>query len=151
MQLEDVVRSLLGVLPTGKKGSPAPGLTRDQALEARPVRNPSLEWQELEDGEVEVLLTRRQDLTGRILGWAFMVPTSRPVRLDEVGATVWQHCDGQHTVADLVKVLAAKYQMGKREVELSLVEYLKTLGKRGMVAFVVPEELAAQAGRKSKS
>lgn len=124
---------------------PQGGLTRDQAMAAWPIRNPSLKW-EAADDVVAIHLPRRQDWTGRMLGFFFMVPESRPVQLDEVGSFVWHHCDGEHTVSEIADALAREYQLNRREAEVSLTEYLQTLGKRGMVAFAVPREVAEAAG-----
>lgn len=123
-----------------------PQLTREQAMGARPIRNPSLQWKVNDEGNAVVVLPRRGDWSGKALGWLFMVPAQKPVELDEVGSTVWEHCDADHTVAEIVDVLASKYKLNRREVEVSLTEYLRTLGRRGMVGFVVDKEIAREAG-----
>lgn len=117
-----------------------PKLTRKQALLARPVRNPALKWEQLDNGEVRIILPRRDDGIGKVLSVLFYVPKSRPVSLDVVGASVWQLCDGEHTVDDLVEALMDEHRLHRREAEVSLTEFLKTLGKRHMVAFIVPTE-----------
>jgi len=123
----------------GLTGGRAP-LSRDQAFEARPVRNPQLKWRVNDNDCVEVVVPRRKDLLGRTLGFLFFVPQSRPVTLDEVGTRVWHLCDGERTVQQIARVLSDEYKLGRREVEASLTEYLRTLGKRGMVGFLVPRE-----------
>jgi len=64
-----------------------PQLTREQAMGARPVRNPSLQWKVNDDESVVVILPRRGDLSGKALGWLFMVPEQKPVELDELGSS----------------------------------------------------------------
>jgi len=115
-------------------------LSREQAFQARPVRNPRLKWRINDEECVEVVVPRRKDLFGRVMGFLFFVPETRPVTLDEVGSRVWHLCDGEHTVGDIARTLAEEYKLGRREVEVSLTEYLRTLGKRGMVGFLVPKE-----------
>lgn len=129
-----------------KLRTPQPQLTRQQAMGAYPVRNPALQWQVNKEGNVVVVLTRRGDIQGKALGWLFMVPESKPIELDEVGTDVWHYCDGDHTVGELVALLAEKYKLNKREVEVSLTEYLRTLGKRGMIGFMVDQKVAEEAG-----
>lgn len=125
---------------TGLKQKSQMPLSRDQAFEARPVRNPALKWRINEEESVEVIVPRRKDLFGRAMGFLFFVPESRPITLDEVGTRVWHLCDGEHTVGDIVQTLADEYKLGRREVEVSLTEYLRTLGKKGMVGFLVPKQ-----------
>ena len=121
-------------------GGGKPEITRDQAFEALPVRNPDLKWRLNDQDCFEVVVPRRRDRVGRIMGFVFAVPESRPVVLDEVGTFIWHRCDGEHTVEDLVEALREEYKLGRREVELSLTEYLRMLGKRGMIGLLVPED-----------
>lgn len=129
-----------------------PSLTRDQALLARPIRNPDLKWRASGDGEVTVTLPRRRDWVGKLLGFFFYVPDSRDLTLDVVGARVWELCDGEHTVAAMVEALAQEHRLHRKEAEVSLTTFLRDLGKRGMVAFAVPREFlepkAAEPDRK---
>jgi len=37
---------------------------------------------------------------------------SRQLQLDEVGSFVWQLCDGEHSMNDLVETMMAKYKLG---------------------------------------
>ncbi len=138
MRLPSVVTSILERVGLKRK-SPMP-LSRDQAFQARPVRNPSLKWRINEEEIVEVIVPRRKDWFGRVMGFLFFVPESRPITLDEVGTRVWHLCDGEHTVEDLIQTLSDEYKLGRREVEASLTEYLKMLGKKGMVGFLVPKD-----------
>lgn len=123
------------------RGQPSePSITRRQALSAYPVRNPDVTWRELESNEVVVTVKRPSKATWRIISWLFYVPESRDISLDEVGSFIWQLCDGEHSVADLVEALVKEYKLGKRESEVSLTTYLRDIGKRGLIAFLVPEE-----------
>lgn len=126
------------------------GLTRDQAMAAWPIRNPALKWRSNDEGQVAVDLPRRKDWIGGMLGFLFMVPETKPVVLDEVGSFVWNLCDGERTVNDLVTALCQEYKLNRREAEASLTQFLQMLGKRGMVAFAVPREVAEAAGLKGK-
>lgn len=130
----------------GLKKPEAPPISREQAMRALPVRNPSLQWRETDDGNIVVTLPRRSDLTGKLLAWVFFVPESKPISLDDVGTFVWSRCDGEHSMRDIVTALCAEYKMGRRETELSLIEFMKMLGKRGMIGFAVPQDLIAEIG-----
>ncbi|MFQ6130972.1 MAG: PqqD family protein [Armatimonadota bacterium] len=114
-----------------------PQLTRRQSLEALPLRNPSLDWRDNDSGEVVVTLPRRTDLRGRVVSLLFYVPKQRDITLDEVGSRVWHLCDGEHSVEDIVSELAGRYKLSQREAEVGVTEYLRLLGKRGMVGFAV--------------
>lgn len=129
---------------------PEPPISRQEAMQVMPIRNPSLEWEVNEDSNVVVTLPRRRDLKGRLLTFFFPIPESRPVVLDEVGTFIWQRCDGNYTMDELVECLCAEYNLNRKEVQVSLVEYMKMLGQRGMVAIAVPEEIMAKLDKSAK-
>lgn len=125
---------------------PEPKLTRDQSMNAVPIRNPLLQWRRDEDDCIIVAMERREDWVGQAMEWLFMVPPKRKVELDDVGSTVWEACDGENTVNDIVEIVADEYKLSRREVEMSLTKYLRTLGQRKMVGFMIDEEIAEDAG-----
>lgn len=129
-----------------KLKQPGGGLTREQILHIWPVRNPALKTYFSEDGLVTFELPRRKDWMGKLLGFLFSVPESKPVQLDEVGTFVWNLCDGDHTVGEIVAALTAEYKLNRREAEVSLTQYLQQLAKRGIIAFAIPREIAEAAG-----
>ena len=60
--------------------------------------------------------------------------------LDEVGTEVWQMCDGHTSVATMIDRLRDRYKLDRKEAEVSLLSYLKTLGQKRFVGFLVEGE-----------
>lgn len=114
-----------------------PVLTREQALRARPVRNSMLEWRTSDDGETCLLIPRRKDFVGRVLGRMLRAPEHKEIVLDEVGSDIWDLCDGQHSVEAIVSTAAKKYKITRRECETSVGMYLKVLSERKLIGFQV--------------
>lgn len=110
-----------------------PKISRQEILAAVPVRNSLVEWETNDQEEVVLKVPRRQDRVGRILHRVFVAPPFKQVVLDEVGSDVWQLCTGENDVDAIVKSLARKYKLSRREVELSLANYLRTLAQRGLI------------------
>ena len=108
-------------------------ITRQEILSAVPVRNSLVEWETNEHEEVVLRVPRRQDRLGRLLHRVFVAPPFKQVVLDEVGSDVWQLCTGENNVDAIVKSLSKKYKLSRREVELSLASYLRTLAQRGLI------------------
>ena len=122
-----------------------PQLTREQAMNALPLRNPNLEWRENDRGDVVVTLTRRKDTRGRLISLFFHVPQSRDITLDEVGSKVWTLSTGTRSVDEMIDALAGEYKLNRREAEVSLTEYLRQLGQRGMVGLLVDKDEMEEA------
>jgi len=101
------------------------------------VRNPELEAEELEDGGLRVVAQRRNDWWIRAISLIFPVPGQRRIELDSVGKEVWEMCDGEHTLRDMIEKFEKRHKLTHAEAEWSLRNYLRDLGKRGLVGFVV--------------
>jgi hypothetical protein len=109
-----------------------------QVLGAVPVRNRLLEWTEEPEGVVLQVPLRREGIF-RWVNRIVPAPEHRKVALDEIGSDVWRMCDGETPVEGIIRALAKKYQLNRREVELSLSLYLKQLARRGYLGLVAAE------------
>ncbi|MBI5834539.1 MAG: PqqD family protein [Armatimonadetes bacterium] len=117
----------LGRLAKRKNG---PEVSREEALGAQPVRNPAITWEVQDNGRVLLQVPMAVKPWMRLFRLLVTTPDHRMVELDEVGSDVWQWCDGEATVRDLVKRLAREHQLNPREAEVSLTQFLQTLAKR---------------------
>jgi hypothetical protein len=121
--------------------------SRQEVLGAIPVRNDRIEWElradegSDEDAAPVVVLQvpRRQDRLGRMMNRIFEAPSHRQVVLDELGTDVWQLCDGRNSIEALIRELARRHKLERREVEVSLTTYLRTLTQRGFIGLKSPE------------
>jgi hypothetical protein len=153
-----------------KKEKESSQIARSDFLNIMPVRNPAVQVEKDEKGKITLILlldkpkeekaepkeeekkpekekkpSRRERRRGP--------PSAPPVRqrkyhLDTIGSIVWEMCDGQKTVRDLVKQLHDTYKMLPSEAEISLNSYFNDLAKRGLVAFLIPNEIARRMGKK---
>jgi hypothetical protein len=133
------MKGLLEKIVPGRRKQPR--FTKQEVLRALPVRNSLVEWELNEAGEVLLKVPRRKDRVGRILSRFFAAPEFKQIVLDELGSEVWQLCTGTNSVDAIVQAVARKYKLNRREVELSLSNYLKTLAGRGLIGLqiAVPE------------
>ena len=126
-------------------------LTKEQSRKAVPVKNESVEETRTATGEVVLYLPRKEAGWIKVLSKVLYIPKGRKVALDELGTTVWDWLDGQVNVEQVIKKFAEKYRLSKREAELSVVAYLRTLAKRGLVGIAVFDDPAPEGkagGRK---
>ncbi len=121
-------------------------LTREESLNARPVRNPEVEWTE-RDGEVLLRVPLPKGKWMPILKSVSGAPQrERKVQLDELGSYVWARCDGERTVLSICEALCDDYKLSYREALVSLTTYLRQLGKRGLVGFALDKDVLATRG-----
>jgi hypothetical protein len=119
-------------------------MPRKQMFGGLPVRNPSAKTETIENG-LKVTLTRDQT---QMPWYVRLMPKPPPVRtfeLDGVGAFVWNLCDGEHTVGQIADALADEKNLEVREAEVALMNYLRTLSRRGIIGISFEEADQEQA------
>ena len=81
----------------------------------------------------------------------FPEPEEKRIRLDQIGSIVWELCDGKRTVKEIVDFICEKYKLLPRETEVSLSTYLNSLVKRGLIGFIVPEDIRKRLEEKKEA
>ena len=117
-----------------------PKIGREAMFKSKPVRNDQVEWEKNDDGEIHVTLTRGDSWKVRTLSKIFWIPKTKTLVLDEIGAQVWDMCDGRTTVEAIIKRLSKTHQLNLKEAEISLLAYLKKLGQKGLLGFAVAKK-----------
>ena len=117
-----------------------PKIGREAMFKSKPVRNDQVEWEKNDDGEIHVTLTRGDSWKVRTLSKIFWIPKTKTLVLDEIGAQVWDMCDGRTTVEAIIKRLSKTHQLNLKEAEISLLAYLKKLGQKGLLGFAVDKK-----------
>lgn len=112
-----------------------PRIDRRQSLEGIPVLNDNVSCADDNDGRLmlNVKLGRGPGLLAR-----FRPPVlERNIRLDEIGGFVFKLIDNQRTTQDIINAFLAKYRVNRREAVLSVVAFLKSLVKKGIISIVI--------------
>jgi len=116
----------------------APEGTWRQMLEARPVRNSAAEVlsEEADTLSIEVKMKKPRPLFPP-LSWFVRPKTTRTIRLDRLGSQVWELCDGERTVEEVVDEFARRYRLTFHEARASVTAYLRLLVQRGVLAMAM--------------
>lgn len=116
----------------------SPALTRDAALRCVPVRNSGILTEQLENGLVRITYPARTKpwLAALVKRFSRHAPDGvfvRRLELDQLGAFVWQTIDDRRSVRSIVQHFAATQQVNPREAEVSVTQFLRELGIRGII------------------
>lgn len=112
-----------------------PQHSREDVLRSKPVRNPILEWERESEADVRLRIPQRNDFIGKLLCKFFHAPGFREIQLDAVGSDVWELCDGANSFEAIVTAICKKHKITRRECEVSVGMYLKTLGEKRLLGF----------------
>lgn len=125
--------------------NPGDSLNLDDLLESVPVRNRSVRSQSRGERETVVFVPiRRQWYMGPPLSWFMPLSKDRAVALDGIGREVWDGCDGVNTVERIVENFSSSHHVSFHQARLSVMEFLRLLTRRGMIAVVGPHRKESQ-------
>jgi hypothetical protein len=117
-------------------------MDRRRSLALKPLRTPDVAWAPQDGGggvTIDIPLQRRP--VPRPLLWLASKlarkepPASRRLELDPVGSFVWRAADGRRTVRELIWLVAAEYRLNRKDAEVALLEFLRQLSTRNLMAF----------------
>ncbi len=108
-------------------------MTVEQSLAVRPLRAVEATVQVRDDETATLTVPLKQS---RWTGWFFKMPDGahKKFELDKLGLFVWNHCDGKTSVKQLIRKLARQFQLNERMAEVSTIQFLRTLGRKGLIA-----------------
>jgi hypothetical protein len=120
-----------------KKKPKGPAISRAEALDRIPVKNVQITEDQLETGEVLIgyPVTMRPffaTLVKRFGGPEEQVQTKK-LQLDTLGSSVWDLLDGKRSVRQLIQIFAETHQLQPREAEVAVTQFIRELGRRGLI------------------
>ncbi len=120
-----------------KKKSKDVPISRADALDRIPVKNIQITEARLETGEVVISypVTMRPFFAGLVkrFGGPEVQIQMKKLQLDELGTSVWDMINGKFSVRQLVERFARTHQLEAREAEVSVAQFIRELGRRGLI------------------
>ena len=118
----------------------------ERMLRATPVHNAAATADRRSGGELCLTVPRRRPGYLVALSWLIRPQPTRTVVLDRLGAQIWQNCNGQRTVEQVVDAFATEHRLSFHEARAAVTGYLKDLIERGAVAIVMPRTPGSAPG-----
>ena len=85
---------------------------------------------------LDMIPLQEQDVVSRTIdGEAVLVtPAQGEVKvINEVGARIWEVCDGQISASQIVELICNEYQVERDQAEKDVLEFLEALYTRGLI------------------
>ncbi|MCD6219926.1 PqqD family protein [Candidatus Calescamantes bacterium] len=115
-----------------------PVINRKILLQAKPLRNTFVTWEEDGD-ELYLNIPLKQVKLSKLWRFLFGLPEKKRIHLDILGTEVWKMCNGENTVRDIVKSIQERYNLSRKEAEVSTLEYLRKLMARHLIGLKIKE------------
>jgi|WetSurMetagenome_2_1015567.scaffolds.fasta_scaffold585114_2 hypothetical protein len=111
---------------------------REEALGRTPVKNRHLCEERAAGGEVVIhypVAVRPWIATlARWLGAGASAPRTAKLQLDAMGSEVWEMLDGRTSLREITERFAGRHRVGTTEAETAVAQFMRELGRRGLVA-----------------
>ena len=114
-----------------------PQISRTEALKCTPVISAQIVEDRLESGEIVIRypVTIRPffaTVVKRFGGPDNYVQT-KTLELDKLGSSVWDLLDGKRSIRQLIQIFAETHQLQFREAEVAVTQFIRELGRRGLI------------------
>jgi len=128
----------MSIMKVFKKKPVTGHMTRLEALAYKPVKSTQITETRLETGEVvlEYPLAVRPLVAAvaRRLGKSQQdLVQIKKLQLDVLGTSVWDLVDGKRSVRRMIQIFAETHRLEKREAEVSVTQFIRELGQRGLL------------------
>lgn len=118
---------------------------------ARMIRNLAAEIIEASDSQVCVAVpTQRPRWWVPPLSWIVRRPERRQVILEGLGRELWELCDGQRSVENIIEIFAHRHGLTFHEARVSVAEYFSVLVRKGVLAVALSEPPSGSAASASR-
>jgi hypothetical protein len=111
---------------------------REDALGCTPVKNRDVREERLPGGELvihySVAVRPWLASLARWMGAGTAPPRAAKLQLDLMGTEVWALLDGRTPLRAVAQRFAGRHQVGTREAEIAVAQFVRQLGRRGLVA-----------------
>ncbi len=107
-------------------------IDKRESLAGIPALNPDVTLHEPE-GKPAFVASKLRRGTGFLERFRPPVMNKR-YELDEFGAFVVRHVDGQRSVLEIIHLFHERFGMSRREAELGVVAFVKILMQRGLIS-----------------
>ena len=118
--------------------SAPPPTDREEALGRTPVKYRHLREERTAAGEVVILypVTARPWIAAlaRWLGTGAAAPRTGRLQLDAMGSEVWGMLDGRSSLREIAERFAGRHRVGTTEAQTAVAQFVRELGRRGLVA-----------------
>jgi hypothetical protein len=121
----------------GEAVEKAGDLGRADILAAVPHVNRALRTEEAAGRRMFLVPVRRPRWLVPPLSWLLPFSPHRRLELDEPGLFVLGLCDGRRTVETIIELFAAEHLLSFREARAPVLQVLRLLTERGLVALAV--------------
>lgn len=128
-------------------GLPESAKLRLRSLRARVQRSESASAERLENGRLVLgyKVERPRHLRFlRLIGGLPAGPEQqlKKVELDLLGTLVWEECGRNRRVCEIIDLVRDRFRISHREAELSVTEFIRGLGSRGLLSVVLERDPA---------
>lgn len=115
-----------------------PTITRQQALDSRPIVAPIIDRTELSNGGQRIII---EIATSPWRQRLLRLPSKlhRKFEFDAIGVEVLAMCDGQKPVKHIVQRFAKDYSQHPHEAERMVTSFLRMLVRKGVVTLYLPK------------
>jgi len=121
-------------------------LSPERLLDAVPVRNEAVKPEQRGESLVLWVPLQKRWFTRPPIRWMLPTARQRGVELDGLGQWVWHAINGHRTLEQIIERFADRHQVTFHEARLAVLQFVRMLTAKRLVAVVVRKTDTSPAG-----
>ncbi len=124
-------------MPKTSSHKQKPTLPPEKGMAAVPMRNQAAEIQSQNDRTILWLPARQRWWMNPPFNWLLQYRRRKGIELDNLGREVWDACDGNRSVENIVSDFANRHNLQFHEARIAVSKFLQSLMERNLIALAV--------------
>ncbi len=110
-------------------------------LQATPMKNEAAKQERRYDVDSLLISVRRKRPRFLIppISWFIRINRNHRFQLDKMGMWVWDLCDGDRNVEEIIDNFSVRFKLTFHEARVSVTSYVKDLTERGALVLIVEQ------------
>ena len=108
---------------------------KENYLDYIPKKSDKIQWQELDNGLIQIIKPRNS-LLDKTIRKLFFTPDSFKIDLDKMGTFIWQHIDGGNNIYEIALLVKDEFKEDAEPLYERLIEYLSTLKNNELIYYI---------------
>jgi hypothetical protein len=102
-------------------------------LQAKPKKSENVDWDASGVESLKIYAPYKKTYLVRLLSRFVDIPEERSFRFNQLGAMVWELCDGTHSVEEIKSVIMKRSKGDEMDIEKRLIKFINHLSANDLI------------------
>ena len=102
-------------------------------LQAKPKKSENVDWDGDGTESLKIYAPYKKSYIVRFISRFMDIPDERSFRFNQMGAMVWELCDGDHSVEEIKSIIMKRSKGDEKDIEKRLIRFINRLSANDLI------------------